>query len=368
MLARASPLAHPRLKRAGRYAFRLATSRRRTAYLGWLNHDNVGDEAMLAAYRLAFPRCDFVEVPEQVLRLGGPARRLATTRAIALGGGTLIGRHAYREAFERLAAAAPDAPAFMLGTGVEDPGFHGKNEPEMRAELHRWAHVLARFESVDVRGPRSRELLAEVGVGSNVVGDPALLLGDERQSPPPEERVVGVNLSLSMDMWGARPDAVLDAIATALDQLRGRGWRARFVPLWPADVESGIALRRRLGGDLEITERFLSLPDLLDAMRGCRVFVGQKLHSVILASAVHVPTVMLEYHPKCRDFQRSVERERWTLRTDSVSADGVVDMVEAIDADHEQQRSQVFDVVRGLRRRLEESAARARRALPPELR
>jgi polysaccharide pyruvyl transferase WcaK-like protein len=161
---------------------------------------------------------------------------------------------------------------------------------------------------------------------------------------------------------------VLDSVATALEHLRRQGWRTRFVPLWPADVESGIALRDRLGGDLEITERFLSLPDLLAAMRGCRVFVGQKLHSVILASAVHVPTVMLEYHPKCRDFQRSVERERWTLRTDSVAADAVVEMVEAIDGDYEQQRSQVFDVVRELRRRLEESATRARTALPPELR
>ena len=363
-----SALADPRFRRMGRYALHLATARRRTAYLGWLSHENMGDEAMLEAYRQVFPRCDFVDVPERVLRFGGPARRLASTRAIALGGGTLIGRHAYREAFERLSAAAPNAPAIMLGTGVEEPGFHGSREGEMWAELRRWRGTLSRFASVDVRGPRSRELLQEVGVDANVVGDPALVLGDQQPNPEPDGHVLGVNLSLTMDIWGGSPDALLDAVASALERLGNAGWRLRFVPVWPADVQSARALQARLGPDIEVVESFLSVPDLLSAVRGCRVFVGQKLHSVILASAVHVPAVMLEYHPKCRDFQRSVDRERWTLRTDSVSAQELVEMVNQIDADYARHRRQVFEAVTALRERLAASAERARRGLPPDLR
>jgi polysaccharide pyruvyl transferase WcaK-like protein len=361
-------LADPRVRRLGNYARSLATSRRRTAYLGWLYHANMGDEAMLEAYRVAFPRCDFVEVPGRVLRLPRPARRLAAARAIALGGGTLIGRHAYREALERLSAVAPDAPAVMLGTGVEDPAFHGAAEEEMRAELRRWAGPLARFASVDVRGPRSSELLAEVGVESTVVGDPALLLGDEELHDPPDARVLGVNLSVSMEIWGARPDALLDSVATALDELGDAGWRLRFVPLWPADVESATALQRRLRHPLEVVERFLSLPDLLAALRTCRAFVGQKLHAVILAAAVHVPAVMLEYHPKCRDFQRSVDRERWTLRTDAATSDALLELVTEIEADLQSQRRQLFDAVTDLRGRLRASAQRSLAALPPDLR
>ena len=361
-------LADPRVRRLANYARSLATSRRRTAYLGWLYHANMGDEAMLEAYRLAFPRCDFVEVPARVLRLPRPARRLASTRAIALGGGTLIGRHDYRETFDSLSVAAPKAPAVMLGTGVEDPAFHGAAEGEMRAELERWAGMLARFVSVDVRGPRSRELLAEVGVESNVVGDPALLLGDEDLHEPAEARVLGVNLSVSMDMWGARPDALLDSVAAALDELGDAGWRLRFVPLWPADVESAAALQGRLRHRLEVVERFLSLPDLLASLRTCRAFVGQKLHAVILAAAVHVPAVMLEYHPKCRDFQRSVDRERWTIRTDAATSDALIGMVGEIDADLETQRRELFEAVTDLRGRLRASAERSLAALPPDMR
>lgn len=357
-----------RLRRLGAYAKAYAGSRRRAAYLGWLNHENMGDEAMLEAYERAFPRADLVEVPERILRLNGAARRLAAVRAIVLGGGTLIGRHAYREAFERLLAASPSAPAIMLGTGVEDPAFHGANEPEMREELRRWSAILPRFVSVDVRGPRSRELLAEVGVNANVVGDPALLLAPEQPAPPPEDRVVGVNLSLSMEMWGGRPQEVVGALAGALRPLVAEGWTVRFVPLWPADVESARALERELGRTVEVTEGFLHLPTLLDALAGCRLFAGQKLHSVVLASAMNVPSVMLEYHPKCRDFQRSVEREEWTVRTDGIAAEAIVERLAALDADYDEHRRRLIEAVGELRRRLHKSVERSRAALPPALR
>jgi hypothetical protein len=31
--------------------------------------------------------------------------------------------------------------------------------------------------------------------------------------------------------------------------------------------------------------------------------------------------VMIEYHPKCRDFQASIGRERYTLRTDALRSE-----------------------------------------------
>jgi polysaccharide pyruvyl transferase WcaK-like protein len=361
-------LADPRVRRLGAYARAVATSRRRAAYLGWLNHDNMGDEAMLAAYRQAFPRCDLVEVPERIARLGGPARRLAASRALVLGGGTLIGHAAYRQAYERLKAAAPAAPSVMLGTGVEDPAFHGARQQEMREELRRWAEILHGFVAVDVRGPASQELLAGVGVDARVVGDSARLLGPKDLPPAGSERILGVNLSLGMEMWGGRPDRVLEAIGGALRELSDGGWRIRYVPLWPADIASARELERILGREIDVVEGFLDLPTLLESLAPCRVFVGQKLHSVVLASAVHVPSVMLEYHPKCGDFQRSIDRERWTLRTDAVSRRALTSMVEELDADHDAQRAQVHSAVAGLRARLDESVERSRQALPPDLR
>jgi polysaccharide pyruvyl transferase WcaK-like protein len=171
-----------------------------------------------------------------------------------------------------------------------------------------------------------------------------------------------------MDLWGGRPDRVLEAASEAVRALAGEGWRIRYIPMWPVDVESGQALRRASGVGMEVLDDFLDLDVLLDALASCRVFVGQKLHSVILAAAVHTPAVMLEYHPKCLDFQRSVERERWTLRTDAVTRDALLELIQEIDGSHAEQRRRLHATVGDLRRRLDDSAERARRALPAEMR
>jgi polysaccharide pyruvyl transferase WcaK-like protein len=157
-------------------------------------------------------------------------------------------------------------------------------------------------------------------------------------------------------------------VAGALRDLTADGWTVRYIPMWPADVESARELERALGQPVEVVAGFLDLQTLLDALAACRVFVGQKLHSVILAAAVHVPSVMLEYHPKCRDFQRSLDRERWTIRTDAVTASALTALVGEADERHAAERQAIFDRVTELRGRLLESAERARRALPPELR
>jgi polysaccharide pyruvyl transferase WcaK-like protein len=358
----------PRLRRLSRYARAFAGSRRRAAYLGWLNHENVGDEAMYEAYQRALPRCQLIEIPERVQRLTGPARRLAAVDAIVLGGGTLIGRYSYREAFERLSAAAPDAPAVMLGTGVEDPAFFGASKRERGDELRLWADVLPRFASVDVRGPRSQELLADLGIQAQVVGDSALMLGLPSLAPEPSDRVLGINLSVGMDIWGGRPGELIDTVAASLSQLIDDGWRVRFFPLWPPDLESATLVQRALGREIEVVDAFLDVPALLRALTDCRIFVGQKLHSVVLASAVHVPSISLEYHPKCRDFQRSIDRERWTVRTDEITADTLTSLVVEADEGYDADRDAIFASVTELRQRLADSAERARKALPAGLR
>ena len=357
----------PRARRLYAYGKTLPRAHRRVAYLGWLNHGNMGDEAVLAAYGQAFPNCIFVEIPQRLTQLRGPLSRLATTRGVVLGGGTLIGKTAYRQGFERLLSITPHAPAVMLGTGVEDPAFHRSQEARMQEELQRWAGILPQFSEVSVRGPLSQELLQTIGIDCNVVGDSALLLGPHDLSPASDARVLGLNLSLTMEMWGGRPDRVFEAVSGALRPLVEAGWRIRYIPLWPADLPSAYELQRVLGQEIEIVNNFHQLPELMRAIGGCRIFVGQKLHSVILASAMHVPSIMIEYHPKCRDFQRSVKRDKWTIRTDTITAARLRAMLEELENEHDRQRADLFATVRVLRAKLVASADRARSTLPRKL-
>ena len=62
-----------------------------------------------------------------------------------------------------------------------------------------------------------------------------------------------------------------------------------------------------------------------------------------------VPSLMLEYMPKCRDFQASLGREDHTLRTDNLSAGAIVERVRALDADRPAERESLAASVTELR-------------------
>jgi polysaccharide pyruvyl transferase WcaK-like protein len=47
-------------------------------------------------------------------------------------------------------------------------------------------------------------------------------------------------------------------------------------------------------------------------------FVGIKLHAVALAMCTNVPSLMIEYRPKCREFATTLGVERFCVRSDSL--------------------------------------------------
>ena len=80
--------------------------------------------------------------------------------------------------------------------------------------------------------------------------------------------------------------------------------------------------------------RFSDVDALQRSIAECDVLVGQRLHSVVLAAAVAVPAVAIDYRPKCRDFQLSIDREDWTVSTTDITTALMLDTVNA----HHQQR------------------------------
>ena len=334
----------------------------------------MGDEASFEAYRRAVPEVRFAAIPSA--RVLGPLDSLTPHRLFlggALGGGTLVGWPYFREAFERLLKAAGGA-AFMLGTGVEDPDYvghsraltaalrraHGDGPRLVEQELELWAEPLSKLASVAVRGPRSVEVLAAVGIEAEAVGDPALLLADARPHDRVHERLLGLNAGSSDGLWGGRPDAVVDAVAEVGRHMLARGWTIRLVPLSPPDVPVLREVAGRLDGRAELVAGYLDLETLRAAIRECHVFMGEKLHSLVLAAASYVPAVALEYHPKCRDFQRSLGREHLVARTDALVPATLAEQLEDIAGRRDVESAQLVGAVGVLKTRLEGHAAAAR--------
>jgi polysaccharide pyruvyl transferase WcaK-like protein len=357
---------------------RLTTPRhhRTIGYLGWTGYGNMGDEAIHQALLESLPSLDFVPVP-----LGPAAALRASNRVrvlrhspLLLGGGTVLGRRIWRFHLRQALALSARQPAFMLGAGVEDPAFARLGHLSEQRELPRWRALLRHFDEVTVRGPRSAELLGDVGIAARVIGDPALLLDLEAASSVPdsgtEAPLLGVNLGVSDDLWGHDQPHVVEEVAATLRRLSAGAWRFRALVVNPADRPDAVAVGIAAGLDDSRWE-IIDASDphtYLAAVAPCRLVIAERLHAAVLAARVGVPPITLEYQPKCRDFLRSIGLESLALRTDRLHAGALTELVEATDASYDATTAVLRQQVERLRASLTEEVGRiAGRLIPLEV-
>jgi polysaccharide pyruvyl transferase WcaK-like protein len=218
--------------------------------------------------------------------------------------------------------------------------------------------ILERFDSVSVRGPRSAELLSDAGLEVGVSGDPALLL--PRPDVPPTDGLIGVNVGFGDDLWGHDPEAVVDELACAVQQLVSTGHQLLGILFDPGD---GPFTRKAL--------QSIDAPVISPAtpavaarvMASCSVAIVTRLHAAILAAVSGTPVAALENQPQCRDFALSIGDGASLIRTDRISAAAIVDRVDTAFADADAIRSRKLIAVASLRDRLEADYAAARARL-----
>jgi len=309
-------------------------------YLGWVGKGNLGDEALAQAVvgSLGVPT---TAVSPLRAEWGARAARLASTgahRHLMLGGGTTIGRLPWRRALRLHSLTTARAhPWLMLGAGVEDPRFAGRNSGSEQDELRRWLPLLRHFDAVTVRGPRSAQLLGDLGVEPLVVGDPALLLrpppGDVGRAPGDPE-LVGVNVGFGDDLWGHNQGRVEQELAALVAWLVSTGRRVRLLEVNPEDRPAVQRVRSaalsRCGGPAHAAVELCAPATVADYLRlagECTLVVGERLHSVVLAAAAGTPVISLEYQPKCRDFMESLHAGERCLRVDQLRPGELVHLV-----------------------------------------
>jgi polysaccharide pyruvyl transferase WcaK-like protein len=348
-----------------------ARSAHRVSYVGWTGHANMGDEAIHQALVGALPGAELVAMPLGLAALRRAPRLVALRHyPVVLGGGTVLGRRIWRFHLRQALTLSRTGDAFMLGAGVEDPTFQRNGHLSEEGELPKWRRLLTRFERVTVRGPRSAELLGDAGVDATVIGDPALLLDLPAGLVTPDDGLIGINLGVSDDLWGHDQARVVEATATAVSILATAGWRFRALVVNPADEADARRCGQLAGlGPAEWEVVAAHDPaDYLRAVAPCRLLVAERLHAAVLGVRLGIPTVALEYQPKCRDFLRSVGAEAGAVRTDRVEAGILVDLVRQLDADHDALSARLTEAVDGLRASLAVEADRLARRFGPVMR
>jgi polysaccharide pyruvyl transferase WcaK-like protein len=271
-------------------------------YVGWVGYDNLGDEAMLEAFRRLLPWA--------TVEVSGTPREL-----LLLGGGTLINRSTYLGWLTE--RDSPRIERAVVGTGVANPAYWGVTE-----QTEDWVRWLSSCVYVGVRGPHSETTLRDWGYEGplEVCGDSALLF----ERPPAaqaEEGLVVVSPAWTGDeLWGGSDDSVMKTLAEAVRGWLGDGREVRFLSCNPADDRPIFETMRAAGHpDLPYLAGYRDLDATLHLLASAELVVGERLHAAVLAAAVGTPFVAVEYRPKLGDFAASVGAESALVRTDHLT-------------------------------------------------
>jgi len=328
----------------------------RMAYIGgFFGHDNLGDEALYDAAELLFDGCSMLKFPRKPW-LAGIAKVLPRIDCAILGGGTLINRI---ESWRELAGRCFDIfeLSCVFGTGVAHPSFWSSQDG-WKDSLAEWKSILAGCSYVGVRGPLSAELLADAGLDEvEVVGDPSLTFA-KNESPDssyvPDS--IGLNIGQAAGhMWGSEDRVVEESAKLAT---LAREWQVTWFVVYPPDVPVTEKAAELSGTAGDIRRVYHDVNEYMELVKPLSTFVGMKLHATALATCAYVPSVMLEYRPKCRDYMKSIGQDEVTLRTDRFRAQEVWEIVSAWNSQRQKASKALYDAVRQLSE-TQESKAKA---------
>jgi polysaccharide pyruvyl transferase CsaB len=293
---------------------------------------NVGDEAILTValeqLREAVPDVELTVFSRDVAHTRAHHRvdRVVDSRAtlrdelrdeverldlLLLGGGGIL----YDREAERYLHVPRIAQALGVRTATYAIGAGPLERPHERQAV---ADLLNGMAAITVRDPRTRRLLEEVGVDTDiaVTADPALLLelGSPADAGPALPRTHTHQVGMSVREPGAAVDedaagSYHQLLAHAADFVAARyDAEIVFVPMEQGDIRHA----HRVIGEMALADRAVVLNavrdprDVLALMCQFDMAIGMRLHFLIFAALAGVPFLALPYASKVSAFLEAV--------------------------------------------------------------
>lgn len=312
-------------------------------YIGLVGYHNLGDDVLYEAHQKLFPSHRLVPYRKDsviVEKAASLFHRPFSKHAI-LGGGTLINdgdvwlnkaRHLLEHGNKM----------FCIGTGAESSAFYGKEDTD-NPLLQKWLPVLEQFEFIGVRGPQSKAILDSAGAKNVIItGDTALSLTEETMEPRDRQGVVGITYGdvAGNPMWGDPKRYRVELVKVIRSLIEG-GSKILLLPIWSIDIPSNESLLQEINHpNCTMVKAYESYESFSEQLRKCDVFIGQKLHSTILALMNRVPSIMVEYRPKCRDFMSSLGLEEYIIKTSDLTLDSFMGLYDKVLENYDEIRTQ----------------------------
>lgn len=286
-------------------------------YIGWLGHQNIGDEGLYMAFkRNIFPEC--LLMPFYDFSLTSLLSIFKRKKYVVLGGGTLINDDSYLDPLEM--AQRLGYSTFIFGTGVGDLDYWSKFKNSNRGNSKRWIKALAKADYIGVRGPRSLQWLQDNGITSaEIVGDPALSLKSiSAHKFQGEIKTIGLNLG-SHDPVSGDVDNLNEVVLNFIKIIIKQNYTVKYISMHPIDFEIGKKFSEKIKD-----EKFIIMPltsdvdTVLQQLQSTQIVIGQRLHATVFACALGIPNISLSYQPKCLDFLESIEQGTLAISTNGI--------------------------------------------------
>lgn len=296
----------------------------RLGYIGGVyGTQNLGDNALRYAADNIFNNCTLLEFPRKN-HLAKFTKFVLPIRNALFSGGTLISQD--KRWLDLVAIYTPMLENFIVfGTGVAHPMFWDDKRKE-------WGEILKQFNFVGVRGPLSAQLLIEAnikGLEIEIVGDPVLTFAFDKLNTycSNNSNIIGLNIGWDrVNQWGTSDYIFNEAVRLAMLAKKYR-WNVRWFVVSPTDAEMTRKVASDSGTSSDIFYIYDNPQEYLNIVKYCNIFVGTRLHSVVLANCAYVPSLMIAYRPKCLDYMQSIEQDKYVITTDKFKAEEVWDMV-----------------------------------------
>jgi polysaccharide pyruvyl transferase WcaK-like protein len=292
--------------------------KKRGYYIGWTGHGNLGDEALKIAIYTIFKDTAIMQdhYDGLILKLFRKFGFLKN-HFLMLGGGTTINKNPGW--FIHLTSWM-SRKNIVFGTGVANPIFW-KNINNFKDLREDWVKVLNTFDFIGVRGLISSRLLKEWGVEKEikVIGDPVLFLTRPLYFVKKPSKTLGINFALPKGnlFWGQDHQRWLNNFISFVDAMLNDGWNIEFVPVSKEDLKDIImVLGRFKSSQITVFNDYDSVHKTMNTLEEQDVFLGVRLHSVVLAYCSNTPGIMVEYRPKCKDFMNSIGMDELNIRID----------------------------------------------------
>lgn len=268
-------------------------------YVGWLGHQNMGDEALYIAIRKTFRKYSFA-----------PSLHNEYSNITFFGGGTILPSWCK--------SIRPSKYNYVFGSGVRDPDFWGRFDSVIINRLKRF-----KFRLLGVRDNFSKSMLEEWGIDSEVIGDPCLSFETESSEKRDDLRIA-INIGSDGLIWGQNEERVLREIVKVCRILKKSGYKLILVPLNIKDINYINTLSSQTG--IDVLRNWSDIDSVLNLLSSCKLMIGERLHSLVFSASVYTPFISLEYRPKCKHFSETVGFSKYGIRTDKINAHKIIEM------------------------------------------